>query len=39
VDVLTVPTVGDVLNDGTAQALPHEIPAWWVYWAKGTFIG
>ncbi len=39
VDVLTVPTVGDVLNDGTAQALPREIPAWWVYWAKGTFIG
>ena len=39
VDVLTVPTVGDVPNDGTAQALPREIPAWWVYWAKGTFVG
>ena len=39
VNVLTVPTVGDVAHDGTAQALPREIPAWWAYWAKGTFLG
>ena len=37
-DVLTVPTIGDVAHDGTAQALWREIPGWWYYWAK-TSLG
>lgn len=36
-EVLTVPTVGNVLDNGTSVALWREIPAWWVYWLKGSF--
>ncbi len=36
IDVLTVPTVGDVLGNGTIASLPREIPAWWYYWVKGS---
>lgn len=36
-DVLTVPTVGDVLGNGTLASVWREIPAWWFYWFKGSF--
>lgn len=34
-DVYTVPTVGDVLGNGTMASIWREIPAWWWYWLKG----
>ena len=37
VDVLTVPTVGDVMGNGTMISIWREIPAWWFYWFKGSF--
>ena len=37
VDVLTVPTIGEITNNGTLASLWREIPAWWVYWLKGLF--
>lgn len=39
VDVFTVPTVGDIKNNGTATAIWREVPGWWVYWLKNTLIG
>lgn len=37
VDVLTVPTVGDVFGNGTLASIWREIPAWWFYWFKESF--
>ena len=37
VDVLTVPTVGDVFGNGTLVSIWREIPAWWYYWFKESF--
>ena len=37
VDVLTVPTVGDVFGNGTLVSIWREIPAWWFYWFKESF--
>ena len=37
VDVLTVPTVGDVMGNGTLISIWREIPAWWFYWFEGSF--
>ncbi|MGN0038314.1 MAG: YdcF family protein [Coriobacteriales bacterium] len=37
VDVLTVPTVGNIAGNGTLASIWREIPAWWVYWFKGGF--
>ncbi len=34
-DVYTVPTVGDVIGNGTLASIWREIPAWWWYWLKG----
>ncbi len=33
-DVLTVPTIGNITNNGTFSALWREIGAWWYYWIK-----
>ncbi|MGN0078048.1 MAG: YdcF family protein [Coriobacteriales bacterium] len=37
VDVLTVPTVGNIAGNGTLVSIWREIPAWWLYWFKGSF--
>ena len=37
VDVLTVPVVGKVMENGTLTDVWREIPAWWYYWFKGSF--
>lgn len=37
VDVLTVPTVGDIFGNGTFASIWREVPAWWFYWFKGSF--
>ena len=37
VDVLTVPTVGNIAGNGTLASIWREIPAWWFYWFKGSF--
>ncbi|MGN0072522.1 MAG: YdcF family protein [Coriobacteriales bacterium] len=37
VDVLTVPTVGNITGNGTLASIWREIPAWWLYWFKGSF--
>ncbi len=34
-DVYTVPTIGDVMGNGTLASIWREIPAWWWYWLKG----
>lgn len=36
-DVRTVPTVGDVANNGTFPAFLREVPAWWVWWLRCGF--